>query len=77
MSPQMIQLNNTDARFPRTHTSVKKYLEIIEKQFHQVKKNLIDYVQHQEQHQISTLSSIDMSLLRAIIYTFVRQDQRQ
>ena len=77
MYPELIQFNNIDARFPRTHIFVKKYLKIIEKQFYQVKKNLIDYVQHQEEHQISTLSSIDMSLLRAFIYTFVRQDQRQ
>ncbi|CAF4069102.1 unnamed protein product [Rotaria sp. Silwood2] len=77
MSPSMIQARTIDEQFLETHTDAKQHLEIIEKQFSQVKKNVINYVQRKEQqHQMSTLSITDMNLLKAFIITFIRQDQK-
>ncbi|CAF2652288.1 unnamed protein product [Rotaria sp. Silwood2] len=77
MSQTMIKSYSIDPKYLQTDTYIKQQIKILETQNNKVQKNLIDYLQHQEQHQVSTLSKMDMILLRAFIFTFVQQDQQQ
>ena len=76
ISISVIKYNKICQNLFKIHTYIKKQLKMIDSQLQKSTQKVIKFVQQEEQ-QVSTLSIMDMNLLKAFISTFVRQDQQQ
>ncbi|CAF4290312.1 unnamed protein product [Rotaria sordida] len=75
LSVSKMQELNIDKNFYRTQTYIKYELSITEQRLSEAIIKLINCIENQEA--ISGLSVMDMTLLKAYIITFVRQDYRE